>query len=137
MNAIEKCESCSNLDLSYNGLGDNEAEHLGKALKKNYSGNDKPYAGVSGARLYGASRVLSCFPCLWVFCATRVCCCKGLTFCSLNVRDDRQDQPCQQQHSRKGTRRILHRLVAMRHGHNLALVISNAFAGGTLLPCVL
>ena len=49
MNAIEKCESCSNLDLSYNGLGDNEAEHLGKALKKNYSGNDKPY-GPGGNR---------------------------------------------------------------------------------------
>ena len=53
MNAIGKCESCSNLDLSYNGLGDNEAEALGKALKKNYSGNDKPYAGVAGARMYG------------------------------------------------------------------------------------
>ena len=53
MNAIGKCESCSNLDLSYNGLGDNEAEALGKALKRNYSGNDKPYAGVAGARMYG------------------------------------------------------------------------------------
>jgi len=114
MDAIGKCESCSNLDLSYNGLGDNEADALGKALKvthlifnflfqskydclsmhhnilismkyhiattlhaygstwhecentllflfldtsvvlqKNYSGSKKPFAGVSGANIFG------------------------------------------------------------------------------------
>jgi Ran GTPase-activating protein (RanGAP) involved in mRNA processing and transport len=36
MQAIAKCESCSNFDLSYNGLGDKEGEELGKALTKNY-----------------------------------------------------------------------------------------------------
>ena len=36
MQAVGKCESCSNFDFSYNGLGDREAEALGLALKKNY-----------------------------------------------------------------------------------------------------
>jgi len=53
MTAIGQCESCSNLDLSYNGLGDKEAEALGIALKKNYSSNAKPFAGVAGAKIFG------------------------------------------------------------------------------------
>ena len=36
MAAVGKCESCSNFDFSYNGLGDREAEALGKALGQNY-----------------------------------------------------------------------------------------------------
>ncbi len=36
MQAVGKCESCSNYDFSYNGLGDREAVALGLALQKNY-----------------------------------------------------------------------------------------------------
>ncbi|EKX33264.1 hypothetical protein GUITHDRAFT_120579 [Guillardia theta CCMP2712] len=51
--AMAKCESCSVYDLSYNGLGDNEGKEIAKALKINFTKNEKPYAGVPGAKIYG------------------------------------------------------------------------------------
>ena len=53
MQAIGRCESCSNLDLSYNGLGDNEADAMKDALKKNYGSNKKPYPPVKNAYMFG------------------------------------------------------------------------------------
>jgi hypothetical protein len=53
MPAIAKCETCSNFDLSYNGLGDNEAKELGKALVTSNKRNKKPYAPTPGANIFG------------------------------------------------------------------------------------
>ena len=36
---IGACDSCSNFDLSYNGLGDKEAIALAAALKRNFERN--------------------------------------------------------------------------------------------------
>eukprot|EP00960_Hanusia_phi_P054665 762733-Hanusia_phi.AAC.3 len=51
--AMAKCDSCSVYDLSYNGLGDNEGKEIAKALKINFTKNEKPYSGVPGAKIYG------------------------------------------------------------------------------------
>ena len=37
--AVGACDSCSNFDLSYNGLGDKEAIALAAALKRNFERN--------------------------------------------------------------------------------------------------
>jgi hypothetical protein len=37
--AIGTCDSCSNFDLSYNGLGDKEGIALAAALKRNFERN--------------------------------------------------------------------------------------------------
>jgi hypothetical protein len=52
MQAVGQCESCSNYDFSYNGLGDNEAEALGKAIQQ-ICRSKKPYPPVKNAFIYG------------------------------------------------------------------------------------
>mmetsp|Transcript_67566 Transcript_67566/g.161288 ORF Transcript_67566/g.161288 Transcript_67566/m.161288 type:complete len:237 (-) Transcript_67566:697-1407(-) len=42
MKAVGACDSCSNFDFSYNGLGDKEATTLAAALKRNFERNRKP-----------------------------------------------------------------------------------------------
>ncbi|KAJ1485384.1 hypothetical protein T484DRAFT_1793796 [Baffinella frigidus] len=41
LEAVGACDSCSNFDFSYNGLGDKEATTLAAALKRNFERNRK------------------------------------------------------------------------------------------------